>query len=165
MPNIYSYDVRKADGSNVSLEQFRGKVLLIVNVASRCGFTSQYAGLQQLHDKYAEQGLVILAFPCNQFGNQEPGSDQEVQSFCSLKYNVTFDVLAKVDVNGPDTIPLYGYLKNQAPGLLGLQGIKWNFTKFLVDRQGQVVKRYFSFSTPASIEAEIQKALADHGSR
>lgn len=162
MQDIYAFQVRAADGNLVSLEKYQGKAMLIVNVASQCAFTKQYAGLQELHEKYADQGLAILGFPCNQFGNQEPGADEEVQSFCSLNYNVKFEVFAKVDVNGSNAIPLYKYLKEQAPGLLGLQGIKWNFTKFLVDRHGKVLKRYFAFATPASLEKDIQRALADH---
>lgn len=162
MQDIYAFQVRAANGNLVSLEKYQGKAMLIVNVASQCAFTKQYAGLQELHEKYADQGLAILGFPCNQFGNQEPGADEEVQSFCSLNYNVKFEVFAKVDVNGSNAIPLYKYLKEQAPGLLGLQGIKWNFTKFLVDRHGKVLKRYFAFATPASLEKDIQRALADH---
>ncbi len=158
-PKIYSFVVQKSTGESVPLSDYKDRVLLIVNVASRCSFTRQYSGLEDLHTKYSEQGLSILAFPCNQFGNQEPGNDEEIRNFCSLNYNVHFDLFAKVDVNGPTTIPLYQYLKEKAPGLMGLQGVKWNFTKFLVGRDGKVLKRFFAFTTPKQLESEIEQAL------
>jgi len=169
MPTIYELSAKRIDGSESSLEVYRGKVLLIVNVASHCGFTVashcgftyQYAGLQSLHQKYADQGLAILGFPCNQFGHQEPGNEDEIRNFCSLKYDVCFDMFSKVDVNGANTHPVFAYLKKTAPGLLGLQGIKWNFTKFLVGRDGQVLKRYSPTTKPESLEEDIQKALQE----
>jgi glutathione peroxidase len=161
MPTIYELSAKRIDGSESSLDVYRGKVLLIVNVASHCGFTYQYAGLQSLHQKYADQGLAILGFPCNQFGNQEPGNEEEIRNFCSLKYDVSFDMFSKVDVNGANTHPVFVYLKKTAPGLLGLQGIKWNFTKFLVGRDGQVLKRYSPTTKPESLEEDIQKALQE----
>lgn len=141
------------------MDAFRGKVLLIVNVASRCGFTPQYAGLQKLYDRFQERGLEILGFPCNQFGGQEPGTDAEIGQFCSLNYGVTFPIFSKVQVNGAEAIPLYQYLKKEAPGLLGTEAIKWNFTKFLVDRNGKVIDRFAPTSTPESMESAIEKLL------
>lgn len=157
--SIYEIPVAALDGTPQTLEQYRGKVLLIVNVASKCSFTPQYAGLEELYRKYADRGLMVLGFPCNQFMHQEPGDSSEIKQFCSLKYDVTFPVLAKVNVNGPDTHPLYQHLKSAARGTLGTQGIKWNFTKFLVDRDGNVVKRYGMFTKPKSIEADIERLL------
>jgi glutathione peroxidase len=136
-----------------------GKVLLIVNVASKCGFTPQYAGLEALHRKYQDRGFEVLGFPCNQFGGQEPGSDAEIGSFCSLTYDVTFPVYSKIDVNGPKADPLYEYLKKSAPGLMGLTSIKWNFTKFLIDRSGNVVRRYAPTTKPEDIERDIESLL------
>ncbi|XXQ33953.1 Glutathione peroxidase [Plasmodiophora brassicae] len=136
-----------------------GKVVLIVNVASRCGFTPQYEGLEALYRKYKDRGLVVIGFPCNQFGSQEPGTEDEIKSFCTLNYGVSFPIMAKIDVNGADEHPVYSWLKNQKAGILGIKMIKWNFEKFLVDRKGQVVNRWASTTTPASIEAEIEKAL------
>jgi len=141
------------------LDQFRGRVLLIVNVASKCSFTPQYAGLEELYRKHAARGLVVLGFPCNQFLHQEPASDAEIKQFCSLKYDVTFPVFAKIDVNGRRTHPLYRLLKTAARGTLGTESIKWNFTKFLVDRQGNVVKRYGMFAKPKSMESDLESLL------
>jgi len=160
MPTIFDFHAKSILGDDVSLEQYRGKVLLIVNVASRCGFTPQYTGLQSLYDKFHDRGLEILAFPCNQFGGQEPGSDEEVLSFCILDYDVKFDLFSKVQVNGDQAHPLFRYLKKEAPGLMGSEGIKWNFTKFLVDRDGRVLKRFASMTTPAQLESEIESLLA-----
>lgn len=157
--SLFSFTVNAADGKPLSLEKYKGHPVLIVNVASKCGFTPQYKGLEELYLKYKDKGLVILGFPCNQFGGQEPGSNEEIQSFCSLNYGVTFPVLAKVDVNGDKTAPLYTWLKESAPGILGTEMIKWNFTKFLVDRDGKVVKRFAPKDEPASIAPDIEKAL------
>jgi glutathione peroxidase len=147
------------DGAPKKLGDYAGKVLLIVNVASRCGFTPQYAGLEALYRKFADRGLVVLGFPCNQFGAQEPGSEKEIASFCSTKYDVTFPMFAKIDVNGENAHPLYRLLKHDAPGILGSEAIKWNFTKFLVDREGHVVKRYASTDTPDEIAKDIEGLL------
>lgn len=157
--NIYSYKVKAHDGSEVLLEQYRGKVLLIVNVASKCGFTPQYKGLEDLYLKYKQQGLIILGFPCNQFGGQEPGSETEIQQFCKLNYGVTFPVYAKVHVNGGQTEPVYQWLKKSAPGFLGTEAVKWNFTKFLVNKEGHVVKRFAPTDEPQKIDADIQKII------
>ena len=157
---IYDIPVTALDGSIQSLEPYRGKVLLIVNVASRCSFTPQYAGLEALYRTYKDRGLVVLGFPSNQFLKQEPGSAEEIQQFCSLKYDVTFPVFAKIDVNGSEAHPLYKHLKSAARGTLGTESIKWNFTKFLVSREGNVVKRYSFFTKPKSIAADIEKYLA-----
>ncbi|MGY2736491.1 glutathione peroxidase [Sphingomonas sp. UYP23] len=159
MTAITDLTVRAADGSPVALSAYAGKVLLIVNTASKCGFTPQYEGLEALHRKFAGQPFEVLGFPCNQFGAQEPGDATEIATFCSLTYDVTFPVFAKVDVNGPNADPLFAELKKQAPGLLGLQGIKWNFTKFLVGKDGRVVERYAPTTKPADIEADIAKLL------
>jgi glutathione peroxidase len=160
MMSIYDIPVTVLDGSTQTLEPYRGKVLLIVNVASKCGFTKQYAGLEALYRKYADRGLMILGFPCNQFGFQEPGTSEDIKQFCSLNYGVTFPVFAKVDVNGAGTHPLYQLLKSAARGTFWSKAIKWNFTKFLVDRAGKVVRRYGSIATPESLEADIEKSLA-----
>jgi glutathione peroxidase len=141
------------------MDSYRGKVLLIVNVASRCGFTPQYAGLQKLYDRFKDRGFEVFGFPCNQFGGQEPGSDAEIGQFCSLNYGVTFPVFSKIQVNGPEAIPLYQFLKKEAPGLLGTEAIKWNFTKFLVDRNGKNIDRFAPTSTPESLESAIEKLL------
>lgn len=155
---IYDFEVEKADGNSVSLKEFKGKVLLIVNTASKCGFTPQFEGLEKLYEKYKDKGLVILGFPCNQFANQDPGTDEEISSFCSLNYGVTFPIFKKIDVNGENAHPLYKYLKNEKKGALGSK-IKWNFTKFLVDRDGKVVKRFGSNKKPKDLEADIKKIL------
>jgi len=156
---IYGFVVRRIDGSELDLATLRGQVLLIVNTASRCGFTPQYAGLEQLHRRFAARGLVILGFPCNQFGAQEPGSEGEIAEFCRLNYDVSFPLLAKVDVNGANAAPLYAFLKGQRPGLLGTEGIKWNFTKFLVDRSGQVVERFAPPVQPDDLAPAIEALL------
>lgn len=160
MAQLYDFDIRTIDGATQKLGDYAGKALLIVNVASRCGFTPQYEGLEALYRKYRDKGLVVLGFPCNQFGAQEPGDEAEIKTFCSANYDVTFPLFAKIDVNGDAAHPLFRYLKQEAPGALGTQAIKWNFTKFLVDRDGNVVKRYGSVDTPASIDADIGALLA-----
>jgi len=156
--NIYDYTVKDKDGKEVSLKDYEGKVLLIVNTATGCGFTPQFEGLQDLYEKYASQGFEILDFPCNQFGNQAPGSDEEITDFCNSRYGITFKQFAKVDVNGEHEIPLYTSLKSQKTGILGSK-IKWNFTKFLVDRNGKVVGRFAPTTTPEAIDAEVAKQL------
>jgi glutathione peroxidase len=159
MASVLDYEVKTASGGTESLAAHKGKVLLIVNVASKCGFTPQYAGLEALHRKYKDQGFEVLGFPCNQFGNQEPGNAEEIASFCALTYDVTFPVFAKVEVNGPKADPLYEHLKKAAPGLMGLTSIKWNFTKFLVNRDGNVVRRYAPTTKPEDIESDIRSLL------
>ena len=159
MSDIYGFTARTIDGRTVSLGDWRGQVLLIVNTASKCGFTPQYDGLEQLHTRFKDRGFTVLGFPCNQFGNQEPGDDAEIASFCSTKYAVDFPMFAKVDVNGSGTDPLYKALRSAAPGVLGTTAIKWNFTKFLVDRSGAVVERFAPNATPASIAARVEALL------
>ncbi|WP_010186364.1 glutathione peroxidase [Sphingomonas sp. PAMC 26605] len=159
MTAITDLTVKAADGSPVDLSTYAGKVLLIVNTASKCVFTPQYEGLEALHRKFAGQPFEVLGFPCNQFGAQEPGDAAEIANFCSLTYDATFPVFAKIDVNGSNADPLFTELKKQAPGLLGLQAIKWNFTKFLVGKDGRVVERYAPTTKPADIEADIAKLL------
>ena len=159
MSEIYEYSVKDKDDSEIKMGDYRGKTLLIVNTASKCGFTPQYDGLNELQKKYADQGFSVLAFPCNQFGKQEPGSNSEIQDFCSLNFDVSFPVLAKIDVNGENEEPLFGYLKSEKPGIMGTKGIKWNFTKFLVDKNGEVLKRFSSKTTPSEIEKEIESIL------
>jgi glutathione peroxidase len=159
MTDIYDFSATALDGHEQSFADYRGKVLLIVNTASKCGFTSQYEGLQKLHEEYGPRGLVILGFPCNQFGAQEPGDAAEIASFCSLTYDVSFPMFAKIDVNGDNTHPLYRFLKSEKPGLLGTEGIKWNFTKFLVDRQGEVVERYAPATKPEELAKVIESLL------
>ena len=158
--SIYEIAVKTIDGKETTLADYQGKVLLIVNVASKCGFTPQYKGLEALYQKYKTEGLEILGFPCNQFGGQEPGTETEIQSFCSLNYGVTFPMFAKIDVNGTHEHPLYTYLKSKKTGLLGFDAIKWNFSKFLVDRQGEVVERYAPSTSPDSISTDIETYLA-----
>lgn len=158
---LFDYAVKRPDNSELALAEYRGKVLLIVNTASKCGFTPQYAGLEALYRQYRAQGFEILAFPCNQFGAQEPGDADEIKNFCSLNYNVSFPLMAKVDVNGDDTDPLWDYLKKQQAGLMGSRGIKWNFTKFLVNRHGKVVSRHGPQVTPESLIRDIEKLLAE----
>lgn len=155
---IYDIKVKDIDGNVVKLERYRGKVMLIVNVASKCGFTGQYAGLEALHKKCASKGLSILGFPCNQFLSQEPGTEEEIKNFCASNFGVEFDMFSKIDVNGENTHPLYRYLKSHAGGFI-TDTIKWNFTKFLVDREGRVVKRYAPSTKPSEIESDIQKLL------
>jgi glutathione peroxidase len=159
MTTLSSFTVQDIHGQAQSLEAYEGKVLLIVNVASRCGFTSQYEGLQALHKDLAERGFAVLGFPCNQFGAQEPGDEASISSFCETRFGVTFPMFAKVDVNGRNAIPLYEWLKSSQPGLLGSEAIKWNFTKFLVDSHGTVVKRYAPNTTPQTIKADIEALL------
>lgn len=156
--NIYDFKVRSAKGVEVPMTDFKGKVLLIVNTATGCGFTPQYEGLQKLYDKYKDKGLEILDFPCNQFGHQAPGTEEEIQEFCTLKYKTTFPLFAKIDVNGKDAEPLFEYLKRQKGGFLR-DDIKWNFTKFLVSREGEVVERYAPMTKPEKIEDDILKLL------
>ncbi len=156
---LYDIEAKTISGETRSLRDYAGKVLLIVNVASKCGFTLQYKGLEALYEKYADKGFAVLGFPCNQFGAQEPGSEGEIAAFCDATYGVRFPMFAKIDVNGENTHPLYKLLKHDAPGLLGSEAIKWNFTKFLVDRDGKVVKRYAPTDTPQSIEKDIEAAL------
>ncbi|WP_181357815.1 glutathione peroxidase [Stenomitos frigidus] len=157
--SIYDFTATSIEGKPISLSTYQNNVLLIVNTASACGFTPQYKGLQALYDKYTSQGFVILGFPCNQFGQQEPGSTAEIQSFCEMRFGVTFPLFQKIDVNGQNAHPLYKYLTKTAPGILGTEAIKWNFTKFLVDRTGKVVSRYSSLTKPEDIEKEIQTLL------
>ncbi|MGE0114307.1 MAG: glutathione peroxidase [Steroidobacteraceae bacterium] len=162
--SIYNYPVRSIDGAEKTLTEYTGKVLLIVNVASKCGFTPQYTGLEALYRKYQAQGFAVLGFPCDQFGHQEPGNEAEIQQFCSLNYDISFPLFAKIEVNGENAHPLYQYLKQQQPGVLGTQAIKWNFTKFLVDRQGQVIKRYASTDKPEEIAGDIEALLNQNAS-
>lgn len=157
--SIYDFSATSIDGKPVELSTYRDKVLLIVNTASQCGFTPQYQGLQALYEKYASQGLVVLGFPCNQFGKQEPGDTTEIQSFCEARFGVSFPLFQKIDVNGKAAHPLYKYLTKAAPGILGTKAVKWNFTKFLVDRSGNVVERYSSMTKPEDIEKAIQGLL------
>jgi glutathione peroxidase len=159
MTTIAEFTVEKPDGTPLDLAEKQGKVLLVVNVASKCGFTPQYEGLEALQRKYADQGFEVLGFPCNQFGAQEPGNADEIASFCKLTYDVTFPVLKKVEVNGGGASPLYDWMKAEAPGLMGSKSVKWNFTKFLIDRDGKVVRRYGPTDAPASIEKDIEKLL------
>ena len=157
--SIYDFSAETLDGKPAPLSDWRDKVVLIVNTASKCGFTPQYAGLEALYRKYKDKGFTVLGFPCNQFGAQEPGDAAEIASFCSLTYDVDFPMMRKIDVNGPATHPLYAYLKSAKKGLLGSEGVKWNFTKFLVDRQGEVVKRFAPADTPQSLEGAIEALL------
>ncbi|WP_404789111.1 glutathione peroxidase [Altericista sp. CCNU0014] len=158
-PSIYDFSATTIEGQSINFSTYKDKVLLIVNTASQCGFTPQYQGLQALYEKYADRGLVILGFPCNQFGQQEPGSASEIRSFCETRFGVTFPLFQKVDVNGKDAHPLFQYLTKAAPGLFGTETVKWNFTKFLVDRNGKVVERYPSLAKPEDLEKAIQKLL------
>ncbi|CAM4337971.1 glutathione peroxidase [Paenibacillus tarimensis] len=157
--SFYDIEVTRINGEQQSMADFKGKVLLIVNTASKCGYTPQYEGLQKLYEAYREQGLEILGFPCNQFMNQEPGSEEEIAEFCKLNHGVTFPMFAKVDVNGSGQHPLYKHLTAEAPGLLGSKAVKWNFTKFLVDREGKTVKRFAPADAPESLESEIKSLL------
>ncbi|NDI35330.1 glutathione peroxidase [Chengkuizengella sediminis] len=159
--SVYEYSVQTIKGEEKSLKDFEGKVILIVNTASKCGFTPQYKQLQELHESYSEKGLVVLGFPCNQFGDQEPGEESDIESFCELNYGVTFPMFAKVDVNGDDAHPLFTYLKKEAPGILGSKGIKWNFTKFLIDKSGKPVARYAPKTDPLEMKNEIEKLLSE----
>ena len=157
--SIYEFKTTGIDGSPVDLSLYNGKVLLIVNVASKCGFTPQYAGLESLYEKFKDRGFAVLGFPCNQFGGQEPGTSAEILSFCNLEYGVTFPLFSKIDVNGPNAHPLYTYLKSAKPGILGTEAIKWNFTKFLIDKSGEPIRRYAPNDKPEAIETDIQEAL------
>jgi glutathione peroxidase len=156
---VYDFQATSLDGKSVDLSAYRGKVMLIVNTASECGFTPQYKGLEQVYQELHDRGLVVLGFPCNQFGKQEPGTESDIGAFCEKNFGVTFPMFAKVDVNGDDAHPLYKYLKEQAPGLLGTQAIKWNFTKFLVNKDGKVVERYAPQTKPEEISGDIEKLL------
>ena len=158
--SLYDVDLVTIDGKAQKLDVYRGKTLLIVNVASQCGFTPQYAGLQALYDKFRDRGFTVLGFPCNQFGHQEPSSETEIVQFCSGNYGVTFPMFAKIDVNGENTHPLYKYLKSQKPGILGTEAIKWNFTKFLVGSDGTVLKRYAPNDKPEAIEGDVSARLS-----
>ena len=160
MSTVYDFEALQIDGQPVALSQFKGRVLLIVNTASACGFTPQFAGLEALHKSYGDKGLVVLGFPCNQFGAQDKGSNDEIASFCQRNYGVSFPMMAKVEVNGAKAHPLYQWMCEQAPGVLGTKAIKWNFTKFLVGKDGQVLKRYAPTDKPASLEKDILAALA-----
>lgn len=157
--SIYDFNVKTIDGEEISMEKYKGKVLLIVNVASKCGFTSQYEGLENLFDKYKNEDFMVLGFPSNQFANQEPESNQKIKDFCSLTYEVKFDMFAKIDVNGDNEAPIYKFLKSNQKGILGTEAIKWNFTKFLVDKDGNIINRYASTTTPQAIENDIKKLL------
>ena len=160
MTTTYDFTVRQIDGQSIALSQFKGGVLLIVNTASACGFTPQFGGLEALHKSYAGQGLAVLGFPCNQFGAQDPGTDSEIAGFCQVNYGVSFTMMHKINVNGDQADPLFKWLCAEAPGLLGTKAIKWNFTKFLVGRRGQVLKRYAPTDKPAGMTREIEAALA-----
>jgi glutathione peroxidase len=159
MTTAYDFKARTIDGTEQPLSDFRGKALLVVNVASKCGFTPQYTGLEALYRKFKDKGIEVLGFPCDQFGHQEPGNEEEIKNFCSLNYDVSFPLYAKVDVNGANAHPLYKWLKEEKSGFLGTEGIKWNFTKFLVDRNGNVVKRYAPTDTPEKIEKDLAAVL------
>lgn len=157
---VYDFKVKTIMGEETTLESYKGKVMLIVNVASKCGFTKQYTGLQELYEKYKDKGFVVLGFPCNQFMSQEPGTEKEIQNFCQVNFGVTFPLFAKIDVNGDNTHPLYVYLKSQASGFLGSESIKWNFTKFLVDKEGNVIERFGSSTEPKELEKDIEKYIS-----
>ena len=161
MTTVYDFEALTITGQSVPLDQYEGKPLLIVNTASACGFTPQFSGLEELHKTYGAKGLVVLGFPCNQFGAQDKGSNDEIAEFCQLNYGVSFPMMAKIDVNGSGAHPLYQWLSKEAPGLLGSKAIKWNFTKFLVGRDGQVIKRYAPTDTPKSMAQDIEAVLAD----
>lgn len=160
MATVYDFEALSIDGQPVRLDQYRGRVLLIVNTASACGFTPQFGGLEELHKQYGERGLVVLGFPSNQFGRQDPGSNEEIGAFCQRNYGVSFPMMAKIDVNGADAHPLYRWLTAEAPGLLGSKAIKWNFTKFLVGKDGQVLRRYAPQDAPGKLAKDIEAALA-----
>ena len=157
---VYDFKARQINGQDIALSEFRGKVMLIVNTASQCGFTPQFGGLEELHKTYAGQGLAVLGFPCNQFGAQDPGQDSEIATFCQVNYGVSFPMMSKIEVNGPGAHPLYKWLSSEAPGLLGSKSIKWNFTKFLVGKDGQVIRRYAPLDKPADLAKDIEAALA-----
>lgn len=157
--SLYDIEVKNIDGNIIKLEKYKNRVILVVNVASKCGFTNQYEGLEKLHEMYSNEGLSILGFPCNQFLSQEPGTEDEIKEFCTLNYGVKFDLFSKIDVNGSETHPLYKYLKDHSSGILGTDIIKWNFTKFLIDKNGKVVNRYSPSTTPQEIESDIKGLL------
>ena len=159
-PSVYDFEAKDISGKDIALSAFKGQVMLVVNTASKCGFTPQFGGLEALHNTYAAKGLAVLGFPCNQFGAQDPGSDSEIASFCQMNYGVSFPMMSKIDVNGPAAHPLYKWLAAEAPGLLGSKAIKWNFTKFLVGKDGQVIKRYAPLDKPADMAKDIEAALA-----
>ena len=159
-PTVYDFSARQIDGKEIAMAQFRGKVMLVVNTASACGFTPQFGGLEALYTSYGGKGLAVLGFPCNQFGSQDPGQDSEIASFCQVNYGVSFPMMSKIDVNGPAAHPLYKWLTAEAPGLLGSKAIKWNFTKFLVGKDGRVIKRYAPLDKPAVMAKDIETALA-----
>ena len=160
MSTIYEFSALQINGKSTALKKFKGKPMLIVNTASACGFTPQFAGLEELHKTYGARGLVVLGFPCNQFGAQDPGSNGEIAEFCQLNYGVSFPMMAKIDVNGPQAAPLYQWLSTEAPGLLGSKAIKWNFTKFLIGKDGKVMRRYAPTDTPATLATDVEAALA-----
>ncbi|MBL0920136.1 MAG: glutathione peroxidase [Hydrogenophaga sp.] len=160
MPSVYDFEAQSIDGQTVPLSRYRGQALLIVNTASACGFTPQFAGLEKLHETYGARGLAVLGFPCNQFGSQDPGSNDEIATFCQRNYGVSFPMMSKIDVNGGDAHPLYRWLTAEAPGLLGSKAIKWNFTKFLVGKDGRVLKRYAPQDAPEKLAGDIEAALA-----
>lgn len=160
MSHVYDFEALQINGQSVPLSKFKGKVMLIVNTASACGFTPQFAGLEALHESYDKQGLVVLGFPCNQFGSQDPGSNEKIAEFCQMNYGVSFPMMAKIDVNGAGAHPLYQWLVKEAPGLLGSKAIKWNFTKFLIGKDGSVLKRYAPTQKPAGMARDIEAALA-----
>ncbi len=159
MTNIYQFTAKALDGKPIKLEDYKGKVLLVVNTASKCGFTPQFTGLQQLHEKYGGRGLAVLGFPCNQFGNQDPGDNHEIGAFCQKNYGVDFQMFEKVEVNGDGADPIFKYLTEAAPGALGTKAVKWNFTKFLIDKEGKVLKRYAPAVAPEAMDDDIQKLL------
>ena len=158
--SIYNFQAQSIDGQNVDLSRYRGQVMLIVNTASACGFTPQFTGLEKLHQQYGPQGLAVIGFPCNQFASQDPGDNEQIAGFCQRNYGVSFQMMGKIEVNGPSAHPLYQWLKHEAPGMLGTEGIKWNFTKFLIGRDGRVLKRYAPQDTPEKIAKDIEAALA-----
>ena len=159
MTSLYDFSAQSIQGETLSMSTYKDKVLLIVNTASKCGFTPQFKGLEQLHATLGPRGVVVLGFPCNQFGGQDPGSNEEIGNFCQQNYGVSFQMMEKVNVNGDDAHPLYAWLKKQAPGILGSEAIKWNFTKFLINRQGEVIKRFAPQDTPESLRSDLEKAL------
>ena len=156
---VYDFEARQIDGKDVSLAQFKGKVLLIVNTASKCGFTPQFGGLEDLYKRYVDKGLVVLGFPCNQFGSQDPGSEGEISEFCQVNYGVSFPMMGKIDVNGAAADPLFKWLTSEAPGILGTTAIKWNFTKFLVGKDGKVIRRYAPLDKPGEMATDVEAAL------
>lgn len=159
MPTIYDFEVKTIDGKTIKLDKYRGQTLLIVNTASKCGYTPQYEGLNKLHKTLSDKGFSVLGFPCNQFGGQEPGSDDDIAQFCDLNFKIEFPMFSKIDVNGDNEAPLYKFLKEQAPGILGTKAIKWNFTKFLIDKKGQVLERFAPQDKPEDLEGKIEQAM------